>query len=392
MFGTNTTPDPQPSGNPGDGHPASPAATPAATPVGARAPRPRRFGRPSIRYRGPLPRPALRPLPAMSRGQLGVSLAAWAAGSPRDEAAVALLMTAGGYWLGHTPLITAAAGIADHPRVHDRHMAHELGRRHNGQPAGPDCGCSSVVPVTLPDGVRQEGWTTAPLVRIDWDAAADYLSGEGVWHLSGGRNHHALLRAAVWLGCGEYTDPGEFTRVDPETLTRILNAVAHAAGWHTTGHTAPIDGHLDIQPHLQVTIPADVLARFWPPADIAPPSAAREHASTLLGQAARLLLTNWPSYAVLAGVGPDFPDDAGNDKATGGAGGAVGEQDPVVLDLVDDALDGIEAARLALSRLAEHTARYGTPDRPTGGPASRSTDPASPGRLDGRDDLDGGAR
>lgn len=305
-------------------------------------------------FRTDTTRPRLQPLPAMTPEQLGCALATWAAGSRREEAAVALLMTAGGHWLRNETLMRACTGIAVHPLVHD---AHRLTAP--GQPSTA-CDCGSVTVPRLPVGLRDPHWTHVPLAQIDWAAAGTFVRRDDMrMRLPGGANHHALLEAAIAIGGGMPMSVYQLSTpwVDAETVTRILNAIAHAAGWQTDGRSVAITGHLDIQRQLQTFTPDDVLDRFWPPADVLPPGPARALAFTLLGQAASLLLTNWPNYATLATTepGPTNPDaDADADGRTG-QNTADDGLDPTVLDLVDDALDAVHIARLALTRLAEHT-------------------------------------
>lgn len=296
------------------------------------------------------PRPRLHPLPAMTPNQLGCALATWAAGSPREEAAVALLMTAGGHWLRNERLMKACTGIAEHPAVHDAHRLTTPGQ------APTACGCASVTVSRMALGLRDPHWTHVPLARIDWAAANNFVRRDLTrMHLAGGASHHALLDAAIAIGGGAHLDlhPLLTTWVDPGTLTRILDAIAHAAGWRTDGRSTAITGHLDIQRQLHVAMPDDVLDRFWPPADVLRAGPARALAFTLLGQAARLLLTNWPNYATLAATdaGQTDPDPDARSREDSADDGL----DPTVLDLVDDALDAVHIARLALTRLAEHT-------------------------------------
>lgn len=97
--------------------------------------------------------------------------------------------------------------------------------------------------VRLTDGRDRDG--LAPMAAIDWARAAQLLD-QGAF--IGSSSELQVLAAAVSLA-GEqpraYDLGSVVTRLDTANVTLLLNAVAHAAGWHQRGVSALVAGRFD---------------------------------------------------------------------------------------------------------------------------------------------------
>ena len=131
--------------------------------------------------------------------RLGRMLTAWAGGHLPNEAGVALL-TAHETWLRRRDFLTACLDTVD-----------------DGPTGGPD-----------PTPMAAIAWTRVP----GFAATARASSGELA----------VLLLAASLAG----QDTGSLRDLTgglgPNTLALVLDAIAHRAGWHETGHTRTVTG------------------------------------------------------------------------------------------------------------------------------------------------------
>lgn len=137
---------------------------------------------------------------ALDGTELAAMLRAWAERSYPCEAAVELLV-AHGMWLRRSDFRAAAVDAID------------------------------------------EGWTrdgTAPMASVDWTAAALFASKAPC-----SSSERSVLLAACSLGGHDAGALTVLTRsLDRANLTLLLQAVAHAAGWHEHGITAHVTGHV----------------------------------------------------------------------------------------------------------------------------------------------------
>jgi hypothetical protein len=74
---------------------------------------------------------------------------------------------------------------------------------------------------------------------IDWNALATDLS-DGKLGLSGGERR--LIGVATSLGSGAAADLQDLPGLDEANSTLVLQAVAHAFGWHEQGRAVVVDG------------------------------------------------------------------------------------------------------------------------------------------------------
>jgi hypothetical protein len=137
--------------------------------------------------------------------QLTRMLTAWAGGHLPDSAGVALL-TAHETWLRRRDFLTACLDIID-----------------DGQTSGPD-----------PTPTAAIAWARVP----GFAAATRASSGELA----------VLLLAASLAGQDTGSLRDLTAGLGPNTLALVLDAIAHRAGWHETGHTRTVTGHPGTQP------------------------------------------------------------------------------------------------------------------------------------------------
>lgn len=88
--------------------------------------------------------------------------------------------------------------------------------------------------------------TRVPMAAISWQRSATFLNGAAA-----SRSEIAVLRLACSLG-GVSTGAlgGLTTGLDPSNTARLLDAVAHGAGWHQQGIRHTVDGRQDRALHV----------------------------------------------------------------------------------------------------------------------------------------------
>lgn len=135
--------------------------------------------------------------------QLTAMLRAWASGLYSDEAATDLLI-AHRVWLTRLDFLTTCVDAID-------------------------------------DGWTRDG--TTPMASIDWDRAAHVAD-----QASCSTSEAAVLRLAASLagtGTGSLADLAR--GLDATNTARLLDAIAHSAGWHQHGITHTVTGHITDQ-------------------------------------------------------------------------------------------------------------------------------------------------
>jgi hypothetical protein len=131
--------------------------------------------------------------------QLMASLHAWADGSFSDESAVNLLAVHG-TWLARRDFLKECVDAVD-------------------------------------DGWTRDG--SSPMAIVDWDAAARFVRTAAV-----STSEVAVLRLACSIAGVETGALRELTAgLDPSNTARVLDALAHRAGWHERGIHHISDGH-----------------------------------------------------------------------------------------------------------------------------------------------------
>jgi hypothetical protein len=140
----------------------------------------------------------------LTPAQLAPMLRCWAASMENVEAGVELLI-AHRYWLERDDFRTACISADDHGW-------------------GPDGTICSIATID---------WAAVAAIAVDTDAPpAEQSMLRITCALADGVKH------AVALG-------KELQNLDEYDVTLVLNAVAHTAGWHSSGHTAHITGRFD---------------------------------------------------------------------------------------------------------------------------------------------------
>jgi len=135
----------------------------------------------------------------LTSDQLTSMLNTWAKGSYGDESAVNLL-AAHGTWLARHDFLRACVDAAD-------------------------------------DGGTSDG--TAPMAWVDWDAAARLAR-----TVPASTSEVVILRLACALAGAETGTLRELTScLDTTNTARMLDALAHRAGWHERGIRHTVDGH-----------------------------------------------------------------------------------------------------------------------------------------------------
>ena len=94
--------------------------------------------------------------------------------------------------------------------------------------------------VVAVDHGMQQG-TRVPMAAISWQRSARFLNGAAA-----SRSEIAILRLACSIGGVDTGALGELTAgLDPSNTARLLDALAHGAGWHEQGIRHTVDGRQD---------------------------------------------------------------------------------------------------------------------------------------------------
>lgn len=89
----------------------------------------------------------------------------------------------------------------------------------------------------ISDGPHNRGH--APLATINWHAAAQYAE-----HAPASRGETAMLRLACSLAGVPTGSLRELTvALDPTNTGRLIDAIAHGAGWHQSGNSHTTSGY-----------------------------------------------------------------------------------------------------------------------------------------------------
>lgn len=141
----------------------------------------------------------------LTPSELAPMLRAWAEGVPSQEAA-AILVISHGVWLKRRDFLRECVVAVDH-------------------------------------GVYRG--TRVPMAAIDWRRTAAFLE-----QAPASRTETAVLRLACSIGGVDTGALGDLTAgLDPANTARVLDALAHGAGWHRRGFRYTVDGHQDRDLH-----------------------------------------------------------------------------------------------------------------------------------------------